>query len=92
MSVVKYEMSLDKDSKEVVDLVDAILEKVMKKAPIAEYMDLMDELVAAVEGVQNIPSGVVGEYRDELAGYLVHKVMGRLLPMKPKDPVVDAVA
>lgn len=80
VQTIVYEMPVPKEGKEVVDLIDAILEKVMAKAPWSSYTDLLDELMVAIDGVQHIGAEIKGEYRDELTGYLVHKVMSRLVP------------
>ena len=79
---VDYTMKLPKDAKEVVDLVDAILEKAMAKKPASEYTELLDELMVAADGFQNVGPGLKGQLRDELAGYLVKTLMARLAPVK----------
>ena len=84
MDLVKYELSIPKESKEVVDLVDAILEKVMAKAPIAEFSALIGDLMKAVDGVGSVDDELKSEGRDEIAAYLVHKVMARLVPVESK--------
>lgn len=81
METVKYEMEVPKELKDVVDLVDGILEKVMAKAPMAEYATLLGDLMKAVDGVEGIAEEMKSQYRDEAAGYLVHKLLGRLMPV-----------
>ena len=85
MEIVKVELEMHKDAKEVVDLLDGILEKVMAKAELSSYTELLDEFMAAVDGIQNVGEAVKSQYRDELVGYLVHKVMGRLLPIQKDE-------
>lgn len=75
-------MSIPKEAKELVDLLDAVLVKVMAKAPVVEYAELFSKLSAAVDGVSLISSEMKSEGRDELAGYLVHKLLGTLAPLK----------
>ena len=82
MESVKYEMEVPKEGKEVIDLLDAILEKVLAKAPMAEYAVLFGQASVAVDGIGNIGEEMKSNGRDELAGYMVHKLMGRLLPVK----------
>lgn len=72
-------MQIPKEGKEVVDLVDAILEKVMAKAEMSEYASLLSSLMTAVDGVGSIADEIKGDGKDELAAYLVHKVLGRLI-------------
>lgn len=82
MEVVKYEMSVPKEIKEVVDLLDGVAQKLMAKAPVSEYADLLGSLMSAVEGIGAVSEEIKSEYRDEAAGYLVHKLLGTLLPVK----------
>lgn len=82
MELVNYEMKVPKELKEVVDLLDGVLGHVMAKKGLAEYSELLDELMAAVDGVAGVADEVKSEYRDEAAGYLVHKLLGTLLPVK----------
>ena len=84
VNVIKYEMLVPKESKEIVDLVDSILEKVLKKDWAALIGDV-GKASAAVDGFDKVKEELSSEYRDELAGYLVHKMMGRLLPKKDED-------
>lgn len=82
MESVKYELELPKEGKEVVDLLDSILEKVLNKAPMAEYAALFGQASVAVDGISSVGEEMKSHLRDELAGYMVHKLMGRLLPIK----------
>lgn len=78
ISTIDYTMKVPKEGKEVVDLIDAVLEKVLSKSDIASFTELMDELYAAADNITMLDDEVKSEYRDELAGYLTHKLMGRL--------------
>ena len=80
--MVKYEMQVPKDAKEVIDLIDKILQNIVNKTPMNEWTNIMNELIAAVEGMQHVVGGFESDGRDELAGYLVHKVFGTLMPYK----------
>lgn len=82
METVSYEMQVPKELKEVVDLLDAIVEKIQSGADFQEYTTLLPKLVAAVDGVQHVTQELQGQYRDEAAGYLVHKLLGRLAPIQ----------
>jgi len=80
MQTVDYTMKVPKEMKEIIDLMDSILEKVMSKAPMAEYSTLIGEAMLAADGVTGVIEEAKSQYRDEAAGYMVHKLMGRLLP------------
>lgn len=81
METVDVTMQVPKEIKEIVDLLDGILQKVMAKAPIADYAGLIDEAMLAADGVTGVSEEVKSAYRDEAAGYLVHKLLGTLLPV-----------
>lgn len=82
VQTVTYEMEVPKEFKEVVDLFSAILGKVRSKADIGEYLSLIKKLTVATDGIGDIGEEMKSQYRDEAAGYLVHKLMGDLLPVK----------
>lgn len=79
IELVKYEMSIPKESKELIDLINAVLEKIMAGEPLSTYMELMDEVYLAADGVSMIGAEVKSQYSDEMAGYLTHKIMGTLM-------------
>lgn len=85
VKTISVQMDVPKESKEVVDLVDKIIEKAMAKAQFEEYQTLLGDLMVAVEGVLNIENEVKSEYRDELAGYISKVLMARLAPVKADD-------
>lgn len=87
VTTINYTMQVPKELKEVVDLLDAILENIMAKKSVAEYGNILDELMAAVEGIGGVSEEIKSEFRDEAAGYLVHKLLGRLLPAPVPAPV-----
>lgn len=90
MELQKVEMQVPKDFVEVVDLVDAIIEKVQAKASMAEYLGLIEKLSAAADGIGNVKKAVSGQYRDECSAYLVKKLMERLAPGTDEAPATDA--
>jgi hypothetical protein len=73
------EFDVPKEGKEVVDFLDAILEKVMAKAELADYATLLVGALPALDGVAAIKDEIKSDGKDELAAYLVQKVMARLL-------------
>ncbi len=85
METISYTMVVPKELKEVIDFLEEILTKIMKGESITTYMELIDDLYAAIEGVQDIKEEIGSEYRDEAAGYLVHKILGALLPVEEPE-------
>jgi len=86
---VPYTMNVPKESKEFVDLLVAVAEKAVSGASASSYLELLAELMAAADNAAQIPAELRSQYRDELAGYLVHRMMGTLLASKPEAPVVE---
>ena len=85
-------MEVPKEAKEVVDFLDKVLEKVLAKAPLAEYANLLAAAMPAVDGVQDIGEELKSDGRDEIAGYMVQKLMARLLPYKEEEQPSAPVA
>ena len=77
MDLIKYEMEIPKESKEVIDLLDALLEQLLSEEK--DYAKVLPALMSALDGMAGIKDEVKASYKDELAAYLVHKVLGRLL-------------
>lgn len=82
MQTVDYILKVPKEMKEVIDLIDGIAGKLVAKAELASYTDLLDEAMVAIEGIQHVGEEVKSEYRDEIAAYLVHKLMATLMPVE----------
>jgi len=85
VQTVSYNMEVPKELKDVVDLLDAILENVMAGKSASAYANVLDELMEAVNGISGVAEEAKSQFRDEAAGYLVHKLLGRLLPVKPAE-------
>lgn len=85
METITVNMQVPKEAKDIIDAVDALLEKIMAKASFSEYPELIDEVYAAVDGVSGVAAEMKSEYRDEAAGYLVQKILSRLLPVESDD-------
>jgi hypothetical protein len=87
MQTVDVVVKVPKESKEVVDLLEKIVEKVKAKSPLSGYADLLDELMVAVEGAQGIAEEVKSEHVGGLAGYAGDKIVRALYkPAAPAQP------
>lgn len=87
METVPYTMEIPKEIKEVIDFVDQLLAKIIAKDSLTSYTELLTAAYTAFEGITDVGEEVKSEYRDEAAGYLVHKILGTLLPVKDKPLV-----
>ncbi len=85
MQTVPVQLDVPKEGKDVADLLDGILEKVMAKEGLASYTDLLDELMVAVDGVGAIGDEVKTKYRSDLAAYMSKILMDRLMPVSEPE-------
>ena len=91
MELVKIELEVPKESKEVIDLLEAVGAKIKAKAPLAEYAELLDELYVAIEGAQKLGAEVSSAQRSDAAALLVKKLLDLALPVveAPALPVAE---
>lgn len=76
--LVKHELQVPKETKEVIDFLAAIAEKVIAKAATSEYMQLVDELYKGLEGVEKVGAEVKGNHKGAIVAYLVDQVGKKL--------------
>lgn len=81
-----YEMQIPKEGKEIIDALEGLVKHFVAKKPIAEAALLLPAVMTAVDGYDKVGEELKSDGQDELAGYLVHKLLGAL-----KAPVVPAV-
>lgn len=76
MSVVTVPVTLEvpKETKEVIDLLAAIADNVIAKKPVSEWVNIIDETMAALSGVDQVPAEVKSEYKGALIAYLANTV------------------
>jgi hypothetical protein len=80
MEIVEVKMDVPKDYKEVVDLVGKVIDKVKNGDDFNSYLGLIGELSGAVEGITNVGPAIMGQYRDECAGYTTKVLVEKLIP------------
>lgn len=85
IDTVKVEYDVPKEGKEMVDAVHALVKHFLDKKPIAEITLLLPLVMAAVDGYDKIGAEVDSEQRDELAAYLIQKMLV-LFPPKADAP------
>jgi len=88
MDLIKVEMEVPKEAKEMVDAVMSLIGHFVDKKPLAEITLLLPVIMVAVDGYDKIAAEMKSENRDELAGYLVQKTL-ELFPPKAEEPVVE---
>ena len=86
VQTVSYTMEVPKEIKDVIDLLDKVMAKSVAGDSVLSYATLLDDLKDAALGASKIKEEAKSQYRDEAAGYMVHKLLGTLLPVKPESP------
>lgn len=74
METVKHELNVPKQSKEVIDLLDGIVVKIKAKAPVSEYLELVNEFMAAVEDVKEVGDEIKSGNKGDILAYLTMKI------------------
>jgi len=88
VTVIDYILKVPKEGKEVGDLIGKLVSKLRMKAPIAEYSELLKDLIAAIDGAQHIGAELRSQYRNELGTYVSYQVVENLLP-DSDEPSID---
>lgn len=74
MVTVPVTVNVPKETKEVIDLLSAIADNVLAKKPVSEWVNIIDEAMSALTGVDLVP----GEFKDgdkgAILAYLVATV------------------
>lgn len=81
MEVVKYEMDVPKEFKEVVDFLEGVAKLAMEKKW-GEIAGLIPAGMQAVDGYEDALKVVNSQYRDESVAYLSKKMTEVVLPYK----------
>jgi hypothetical protein len=74
MEVIKHELNVPKETKEVIDLLEAIFEKAKDGFQVSDVTDLVDEFMAAVQGADKIDDELKTKARNDAMAYLVYRV------------------
>jgi len=77
MELIKQELNVPKETKEVIDLLDAVFEQIKAKSDIAGYMSLIDELYAAAQGFDQVDDELKSKNKADAMAYLVFKIGGK---------------
>ena len=78
LETVDYTMKVPKEGKEVVDASAAIVKHFINGGNVATAALLLPAVMKAVDGVSGVGAEMKSEYKDELAGYTVHKLWDSL--------------
>lgn len=81
MDFIKIELQVGKEGKELIDCLDKVAEKIMAKAPIAEYSVLLQTAYAAVDGISGLSAEIKAKTRSDMAAYLVKVLLDRVAPV-----------
>ncbi len=81
MEMVAVTKNVNKDAKEVVDVITKVAKHFMQKKPWPELMNTFPAAMQAVDGWENAVAAVKGKNMGETAGYAV----GEILELFEKD-------
>lgn len=84
MELVQITKQVPKESKDIVDAVEMLLDLVLKKAPIEEYASLLPKVMAAVENVSAVKSELKSSHRNELVSHLLLVLLEKLWSDEPE--------
>lgn len=77
IKTVDHGLLVPKETKEVIDLLDQVYEKVKAKADLDDYVSLLDELHEAIKGIDKVDDEMKSKYRADATAYLVFKIGGK---------------
>lgn len=72
---VNVNMPVDKDAKEVIDVIAKIEKHFLQKKPWSELLATLPDAIGAVDGWENMVAAVKGTGLGEAAGYAVWQIL-----------------
>lgn len=78
MQTVEYTMSVPKETKEIIDAVSGLLQNFVDGHGLQGAASHLPAIMAAIDGFAGVGDELKSQYKDEAAGYLVHKLWGSL--------------
>ena len=84
IQTIKVELNVPKESKEIVDFMADVVADIKEKKSVTQITtENLMPLFDAIKGFDELDDEAKSEYRDDLAGYLVQRMMEVLMPVKP---------
>jgi len=77
VQTIEEVINVPKETKEMIDLLELVYEKVKAKADLQDYVGLLDELHLAINGIDQIDDEMKSKFRADALGYLVLKIGGK---------------
>lgn len=75
---VPVTLNVPKETKEVIDLLGAIADNVIAKTPVSEWVNIIDEAMAGLQGVDQVPAEVKSQHKGAIVAYLASTVGAKL--------------
>lgn len=79
MGVIKVELNVPKESKEVIDLLAKLFDEARDGLGVDDISKVLPELLAALDGLDQVDEEIKGKDRGAILAYLVNEVGERLL-------------
>jgi hypothetical protein len=74
MELIKHELQVPKETKEVIDLLEKIYVQVQDGVQITDLAEIFDELSRAVKGIDQVDDEMKSKHRSDAIAYLALKV------------------
>lgn len=78
MEVVKVELNVPKESKEVIDLIAKIFDQAKDGLDVNDISAILPEFMAAVQGIENLDDEIKGQNKGAILAYLMGEIGERL--------------
>lgn len=78
MQTVEVVLNVPKETKEFIDLLSKVVDKVKAKAELQSYAELFDDLYKAVDGIDQVGEEMKSKNKDDAIAYLSKVIGGKL--------------
>lgn len=78
MDVVKYELEVPKESKEIIDLLVVIFDKAKDGFEVSEFTEITESLIEGIQGLDKLSMEIKSKHKDDLIAYLIKQIGSRL--------------
>jgi len=74
MELIKHELQVPKETKEVIDLLEQIYVQVQDGVQVTDLAEIFDELSRAVKGIDQVDDEMKSKHRADALSYLALKI------------------
>lgn len=78
MELIKQELNIPKESKEVIDFLDQVYEQAQDGVQLDDITELMEDLLKAIQGADKLEAEVKSANKADVLAYLIYKIGNRI--------------